>query len=48
MVHLAQDEPVGEAALKYANRLSDFLFVGARFANLGRGGDVLWVPGENR
>ena len=48
MVHLAQDEPVGEAALKYANRLSDFLFVAARFANIGRGGDVLWVPGGNR
>lgn len=48
MVKLAEGEPVGEAALKYANRLSDFLFVAARFANLGRGGDVLWVPGENR
>ena len=48
MVHLAASEPVGDAALKYANRLSDFLFVAARFANIGRGGDVLWVPGENR
>ncbi|MBI1211398.1 MAG: cob(I)yrinic acid a,c-diamide adenosyltransferase [Alphaproteobacteria bacterium] len=48
MVELAEAEPVGEAALKYANRLSDFLFVAARLANLGRGGDVLWVPGENR
>ena len=48
MVKLAQDEPVGEAALKYANRLSDFLFVAARAANLERGGDVLWIPGGNR
>jgi cob(I)alamin adenosyltransferase len=48
MVHLAQSEAVGEAALKYANRMSDWLFVAARFANIGRGGDVLWVPGENR
>jgi cob(I)alamin adenosyltransferase len=48
MVKLAQDEPVGEAALKYANRLSDFLFVAARAANLGNGGDVLWIPGGNR
>jgi len=48
MVKLAQDEPVGEAALKYANRLSDFLFVAARFANSSESGDVLWVPGANR
>ena len=48
MVKLARDEPVGEAALKYANRLSDFLFVAARAANLDNGGDVLWVPGGNR
>src|SRR5712675_1504049 len=34
MVKLAQEEQVGEAALKYANRLSDFLFVAARAANL--------------
>jgi len=47
IVKLAQSEPVGETAVKYANRLSDFLFVAARFANLPRG-DVLWVPGANR
>jgi len=47
IVALAQKEPVSEAAVKYANRLSDFLFVAARFANLGQG-DVLWVPGANR
>ena len=42
------DEPVGEAALRYVNRLSDFLFVAARYAN-GKGkSDVLWVPGKNR
>jgi cob(I)alamin adenosyltransferase len=42
------DEVVSPAALKYLNRLSDFLFVASRYAN-GRGaGDVLWVPGGTR
>lgn len=35
-------------ALKYANRLSDLLFVMARTANKDAGGDVLWVPGKDR
>ncbi|MDE2465082.1 MAG: cob(I)yrinic acid a,c-diamide adenosyltransferase [Alphaproteobacteria bacterium] len=48
MVALAESEPVGEVALRYINRLSDHLFVAARFANVGAGGDVLWVPGANR
>jgi cob(I)alamin adenosyltransferase len=41
-------EVVGDPALKYINRLSDFLFVASRFANRQAGGDVLWVPGKNR
>lgn len=41
-------ESVGEEALKYVNRLSDFLFVAARRANDNGAGDVLWVPGQNR
>jgi len=50
MVALARSEAeiVGAPALKYVNRLSDFLFVAARHANDGGKADVLWVPGKNR
>ena len=42
------DEPVSPAAVKYLNRLSDYLFVASRYVNRDAGGDVLWVPGQNR
>jgi len=50
MVELRQmpDELVGEEALRYINRLSDFLFVAARAVNDNGARDVLWVPGQNR
>ena len=50
MVELAAkpDEPVGDAAIQYMNRLSDFLFVASRAMNNNGAGDVLWVPGQNR
>ncbi|HEV7257879.1 MAG TPA: cob(I)yrinic acid a,c-diamide adenosyltransferase [Bosea sp. (in: a-proteobacteria)] len=44
----APGEVVSKAALKYINRLSDFLFVASRFLNAKARGDVLWVPGQNR
>ncbi len=50
MVALAaqENEPVSPAALKYINRLSDFLFVAGRYVNDRGRSDVLWVPGQNR
>jgi cob(I)alamin adenosyltransferase len=41
-------EPVSEPAMKYINRLSDFLFVASRYVNDRGKSDVLWVPGQNR
>lgn len=44
-----EGEVVSEAAMAYINRLSDFLFVASRWANVKAGdGDVLWVPGKTR
>ena len=39
---------VGEPALLYMNRLSDFFFVASRWVNAQGSGDILWVPGKNR
>ncbi|WP_394691721.1 cob(I)yrinic acid a,c-diamide adenosyltransferase [Hoeflea sp.] len=43
-----QGEVVNSAAIRFINRLSDFLFVAARWVNDKGRADVLWVPGKNR
>ena len=46
-----KDEPgesVTPQVLQYVNRLSDYLFVAARYANDKGARDVLWRPGQNR
>jgi cob(I)alamin adenosyltransferase len=47
-VALAEVEQVNADALAYLNRLSDLLFVAARFVAAKQGGDVLWQPGATR
>lgn len=44
---LGENEPINEEALRYANRLSDLLFVLARMMNGSGKDDVLWRPGAN-
>jgi cob(I)alamin adenosyltransferase len=48
MVELAHQsgEAISVVALRYANRLSDFLFAASRYANQKGAGEVLWVPGQ--
>ncbi len=45
VVALMEREPVNPEALRYLNRLSDHLFVLARWLNDRGRRDVLWVPG---
>lgn len=42
------DEPVGPEAIRYLNRLSDFLFVAARHANDRGAAEVFWRSGATR
>jgi cob(I)alamin adenosyltransferase len=41
-------EPLNPQLLAYLNRLSDLLFVTARYVAAKEGGDVLWRPGATR
>ncbi len=43
-----EGERIGETALAYLNRLSDYLFVAARYANNRGEADVLWAPGAHQ
>ena len=47
-VALERAEPLNPQLLAYLNRLSDHLFVAARFVAAGEGGDILWKPGGTR
>lgn len=47
-VALGDEEQVNPHALAYLNRLSDHLFVTARYVASASGGDVLWQPGATR
>ena len=47
-VALNESEPLNSQLLAYVNRLSDHLFVAARFVAAREGGDILWQPGGTR
>jgi cob(I)alamin adenosyltransferase len=47
-VDLAQSEDVNPQAIRYLNRLSDFLFVASRWANNRGRDDLLWTAGGDR
>ncbi len=48
IVALADVEEISPDAIKFMNRLSDLLFVAARYANDQGKADLLWKPGANR
>jgi len=47
-VALNECEPLNRHLLAYLNRLSDHLFVAARFVAASEHGDILWQPGGTR
>jgi len=48
-VELSHSENIGNIAVQFLNRLSDFLFVTARMANFLEGvDDIPWIPNEKK
>lgn len=47
-VAASRQRSLNPLALTYLNRLSDHLFVAARYVANGNGGDILWKPGATR
>ena len=45
LINLNDKEVINPDIIKYINRLSDYLFVAARFENK-KEGDILWVPNK--
>jgi len=49
LISLNREQPVSKQAIRYLNRLSDFLFVLARYLNFSQEkSDVLWQPGRHQ
>ena len=49
IISLSQKEKINPVSIKYINRLSDHLFVSARFVNKqNQKEDILWIPGKSR
>lgn len=45
LIHARETESINDEALQFLNRLSDLLFVMARFENVSKGvDDVKWIP----